>query len=58
MGCVRILRNYLGEVSKRFSFKTGPGSCFYAECWALLMGVKAAWEAGGRKFLVELTVWS
>lgn len=52
-GCGGLLRNSAGQFITGFSLHLDEGDHLSAELWAILIGLKIAWDAGVRKIVVE-----
>ena len=53
LGCGGLMRNSNGKFIEGFMFHPTEGDSFTAELWALILGLKLAWEKGERRIIVE-----
>ena len=60
LGCGGILRDHTGSFIEGFMFKSIEGDSLAAESWALVLGLRMAWEKGARRvinLLLNQTPW-
>ena len=53
LGCGGLLRRSDGSFVEGFMFHPNQGDSLTAELWALVLGLKLAWQRGYRKVIVE-----